>query len=73
MDFFQITSILIVLAAAFSYINCKYIKLPTTIGVMLIALITSLALISAGSITEGFRAHAASLVGSIDFHCHPFG
>ncbi len=67
MSFFEIISFLITLAALFSYVNARYIKLPTTIGVMLVALVTSLALTAAGSLTEGFREHAAELVNSIDF------
>ena len=42
MTTFQIIAILIALTALFSYFNYRYIKLPTTIGVMLMALIASL-------------------------------
>ena len=45
MGIFQIITILIVLAALFSYVNHRYIRLPTTIGVMAIALVFSLCLI----------------------------
>lgn len=38
MDFIHITAAVLSLAAAFSYINHRFIGLPTTIGVMLIAL-----------------------------------
>lgn len=37
MSFFSLVSILITLAAVSSYFNYRYIKLPTTIGVMLVA------------------------------------
>jgi monovalent cation:H+ antiporter, CPA1 family len=37
MSTFQIIAILITLTALFSYCNYRYIKLPTTIGVMLMA------------------------------------
>lgn len=47
MSTFQIIAILVSLAAAFSYINFKFLKLPNTVGVML-ALITSLILIGTG-------------------------
>ena len=47
MNFFSLVSTLIVLAAVSSYINYRYIRLPTTIGVMLVALVGSLALILA--------------------------
>jgi CPA1 family monovalent cation:H+ antiporter len=68
MNLFSLISILIVLAAVSSYLNYRYIKLPTTIGVMLVALVASLALILAGSYAGGLREHAAALVSHIDFN-----
>ena len=68
MNFFSLVSTLIALAAVSSYVNYRYIRLPTTIGVMLVALVGSLALILAGSYAEGFREHAAALVSQIDFN-----
>src|SRR5690349_8140026 len=41
----QIIALLVTLTALFSYLNFKLIRLPTTIGVMLIALVVSLGLI----------------------------
>jgi len=67
LSFFAIASILISLAAASSYINYRFLKLPTTVGVMLVALVASLLLILAGSYVGGFREQAAQLVGQIDF------
>ncbi len=49
MTLFQILAILVSLAAVFSYLNHRFLRLPTTIGVMLIALLMSLALIVSGS------------------------
>ena len=45
MSVFQIIAVLLTLSALFSYLNYRFIKLPTTVGVMLIALIASLVLI----------------------------
>ncbi len=45
MDMFQVIALLLTLAALFSYINYRFIKLPTTIGLMLISLVISLSLI----------------------------
>lgn len=42
MSLFQIFTILLVLTAAFSYINQSTLRLPTSIGIMLFALVTSL-------------------------------
>lgn len=68
MNFFPLVSTLIALAAVASYINYRYIRLPTTIGVMLVSLLGSLALIIAGPYASGFRGQAANLVAHIDFN-----
>ena len=68
MSFFSLVSTLISLAAVLSYVNYRYIKLPTTIGVMLIALVGSIMLILVGPYAEGFREEAATLVAEIDFN-----
>ena len=55
MNFFHVLSVLIVLSAAFGYINYRFLRLPHTIGMMLIALITSLGLIGLGYLNIGFK------------------
>lgn len=69
MNILNTLSILITLAALFSYINYRYIKLPTTIGIMLIALIMSAILIIVGKLgMEDFFVHAETILRGIDFH-----
>jgi CPA1 family monovalent cation:H+ antiporter len=68
VSLFSLVSILISLAAVSSYVNYRYIKLPTTVGVMLVALVASLALVLAGPYAGGFREQAAALVARIDFN-----
>ena len=68
MSFFSLVSMLVALAAVASYLNYRYIKLPTTIGVMLVALVASLALVLVGPYTGGVREQAATLVSQIDFN-----
>ncbi len=68
MSFFSLISILISLAGVSSYINYRYIKLPTTVGVMLVALVGSLTLVLIGPYAGGFREQAATLVSRIDFN-----
>lgn len=48
MELYYTFSILIVLAAGFSYINLRFLKLPSTIGIMLIAMVVSVGLVIAG-------------------------
>jgi CPA1 family monovalent cation:H+ antiporter len=67
MSLFEIIAILLTLAALFSYINCRTIKLPTTIGIMLIALLFSLGLIFLGKFFPDLRAWATELLTSVDF------
>lgn len=68
MSFFEIVSLLLCLAAVFSYINYKYIKLPTTIGIMLLSLLFSLALLLFGEFGFSLDEQATELVKSIDFN-----
>lgn len=46
MDLFNIVALLVTLAAVLSYLNHRYLRLPTTIGLMVIALAMSLAFIA---------------------------
>jgi CPA1 family monovalent cation:H+ antiporter len=67
MTIFQIAAILLTLTALFNYLNYRYIRLPTTIGVMLIALLFSLALIGLNEVGIDFKSQAARLLTAIDF------
>ncbi|MFN3427998.1 MAG: cation:proton antiporter [Candidatus Thermochlorobacter sp.] len=67
MTFFYIFSILIVLAAIFGYFNYRYLKLPNTIGLMIIALAMSLTLIVAGLFNSDIIDSATQLIASVDF------
>src|SRR5665213_234752 len=50
MTFFDITAVLITLAAAFGYINYRFFRLPTTTGIMSIALLSCLFLLAVSGI-----------------------
>ena len=67
MDLFNILAILITLTALFSYINHRYIGLPVTIGVMLIALLFSLLLNLLGALGFGLKQYAEILLAGIEF------
>ncbi|MDA2933117.1 sodium:proton antiporter [Acidobacteria bacterium AH-259-D05] len=68
MSLFDILAVLITLSALFSYLNFRYFGLPTTIGLMLIALLMSLALILAGQFGLGLEQQVRVLLSSIDFN-----
>jgi CPA1 family monovalent cation:H+ antiporter len=67
MKLFNILAVLITLSAVFSYINHRFIRLPTTIGIMIIALLVSLGLIIVGPFGLGLEEAAHRLLNSIDF------
>lgn len=65
----DIIGLLIALTAIFSYLNHRFIRLPTTIGVMCIALVLSLLLIGAGQLgLASIEQWVEGLVLSIDFY-----
>src|SRR5262249_25270746 len=68
MSFFQVVSILMVLAALFSFINYRYIHLPTTIGIMLIALVLSLMLLGLSRLGVRLHDEASHILGQVDFN-----
>lgn len=51
MGLFDILAVLITLAAVFSFVNFRFIKLPTTIGLMVISLLMSLGIIALHHLT----------------------
>ncbi|MGH1542516.1 MAG: cation:proton antiporter [Arenicella sp.] len=65
----NIFAILLSLSAVFAYINHRFIGLPTTIGVMLIALLCSVLVSIAGWLgMTGLEQQAAQLLAEIDFN-----
>jgi len=67
MTLYSIISIIIVIAALFAYINFRFIKLPSSIGLMLLALLTSFAIIGAGNVLPDVTKEIKILLNSIDF------
>lgn len=69
MEFFTTASIVIVLSALFGYINVRFLKLPNTIGLMVIAIVFTLLLFASSQLAWGqwFLQQAETLVRGIDF------
>ncbi len=67
MTLFTTFSVLIVLAAFFAYINFRFIKLPSTIGLMFLALLTSFALIGMGAVFPEAKRDIITQLNIIDF------
>lgn len=67
MNLFEVVALLITLTAVFSFINFSYLRLPTTIGVMLISLLFSLLLVILRAFGLDFTQYAVQILGQIDF------
>ena len=69
MNLLQITSLLIVLAGAFGAINYLFLKLPSAIGILVVSLLASLAVLGLDLLWPGLHMAdtARSLVLGIDF------
>lgn len=67
MDLFSIASVLIVLSALFGFINVKVLKLPNTIGLMVIAIVFTLAIFASTLFTDRLIHTAEALIGRVDF------
>lgn len=68
MNLFDIIALLITLTAIFSFINYCTLKLPMTIGVMLIGLVMSLGLLALKPLGLDLTIQASAILGAIDFN-----
>jgi CPA1 family monovalent cation:H+ antiporter len=60
-------SIIVSLSAIFSYINHKWLRLPTTIGLMILSLVTALGIILSENFSEDAYLFFCKLILDIDF------
>ena len=71
MEVLELTTLLLILASAFSLINLRLLKLPMTIGLMILAIVLSLSVLGLGLIFPSFLEAATSLTkefeGNIDY------
>jgi len=67
MNLFHLISILIVLSAGFAYINFRYLKLPSAIGLMLVSLLFSFAILIVGNFVPSYKEVVAVQIRNIDF------
>jgi CPA1 family monovalent cation:H+ antiporter len=68
MPLYNVFAVITVLAAVFGYINYRFIKLPGTIGIMIISLLSSLLIILLGEIRPVLFDQITRLIKSIDFY-----
>jgi len=69
MGVLNTAAILITLAALFSYLNYRFVRLPNTIGIMIISLLLSVGILVAGKYgADVLIFHAAEIINNIDFY-----
>ncbi len=68
MRTFDLIAILIVMAAVFSFINLKVLKLPAEIGLMVLTLLFSVAVFVAGCLFPDIEAMVAARLAQFDFN-----
>jgi len=67
MDYFSVAAILTVLTAIFGYINVRFLKLPITIGLMIITLSFTLIVVAIGQFDDTLLLREKELISNIDF------
>lgn len=67
MNLYNTFSIVIVLAAVIAYLNQRFLRLPNTIGVMIIAIFVSVVLMLTSSMFPAFFRDSIALIDSVDF------
>lgn len=67
MPIFALLSTLVCLAAAFTFISRRYLRLPATVGVMLLSLAMSALVAMVGHAVPGLHERAAAFINHINF------
>ena len=67
MNFLELSALLLLLASVFSIINLRFLKLPQTIGLMILAIFLSLGVLVVGLVSPDFLDFATSLTKEFDF------
>ena len=68
MDLLTIVTVLVVLTALFGWINARFLRLPFTIGLMVVSMAFSLLVLAVGTLYPELLRYEQQLVASIDFH-----
>lgn len=68
MELYNTFAALLVLAAAFGYINHRFLRLPSTIGLMVLALAFSLTAVGMGNLGVTWVLKISRLLSGVDLH-----
>ena len=67
MNFLELATLLLFLASVFSIVNLRILKLPHTIGLMVLAIALSMVILIIGLVFPDFLSFATSLTQEFDF------
>ena len=67
MELYYSLSVLIVLASFFAYFNVRFLKLPSTIGIMVLAMAVSIFLVVFGNVFPNTLNKVSALISGFDF------
>ncbi|MCL5129743.1 MULTISPECIES: sodium:proton antiporter [unclassified Algibacter] len=67
MDYFVIVSVLVLISAIFGYINVRFLKMPNTIGLMLITIVFTLAVFALSYFDDTLLNAELFIITQIDF------
>ncbi len=67
MDYFVIISVLVFLSALFGYLNTRFLKLPTTIGLMVITIVFTLGVFALSYFDDSLLNAERYIISQIDF------
>ena len=67
MSLFAVASILIVISALFGYLNVRFLKLPTTIGLMVITIVFTLLVLATSMFNDTLLEQERLFISQIDF------
>ncbi|MBE89655.1 MAG: sodium:proton antiporter [Rhodospirillaceae bacterium] len=70
MSIFDVAAILVGLSALFGYMNYRFLKLPHTIGLVVVAMAASICVVILDKFLPGMQAgqHLSGVLSQIDFH-----
>ena len=67
MDYYSIVTVLVVLSALFGYINVRFLKLPITIGLMVITIVFTCIVLLIAQFDNSLLIREKAFIQSIDF------
>ncbi len=68
MEVYKLITVIIVLTALFGYLNHRFLKMPATIGIMLISLLISLGVIVTGWLQPSVFSAITRIISTFDFN-----